>query len=699
MTKAVGIDFGQSSIHVTHVLQGKRELGFEVVGYDTIQLELDELGRPLSGATLKALQALKARGSLEGDTHVVGLSGEDITIKQLTFPYRDEKKIEQTIAFELADQISFDIEDVVYSWKLTHVQLLDDGAERATVDVAVVKKEAIENVLSVCHAVELEPRLIEPSSTVLSHLYQTLSRHHISTPPIESGEAPAVLMLDIGATTSDVCLLGSRRILAAHTIRRGGRDMTMAIAKALGRSFIEVERQKSQHAFIEVADRLGSIPEEKVTSDAIKGALDPLVKRLRQIVHKAHRTHHVNIERLILTGGGSRVHNLEHYLQAELNVHVEPFKELRSWLSMVAPAAQTVADAEAQGYFPQAAQSVAYAVSGLGLDNHFPTFNLRQGDYAWKGSLEFMRERAPALGLWLLSLFVLFMGIGITKNRVLVKRHEDAKAQFQTLCQNITGAPDLSPQTCLDSLREKIDGTTGFQFPRTSAVDIYLDVAKAVPEDKEGEKRKVKEIVISQENFRLKGTVEQVELVESIFNNLNQVRCLTELEKDKTRKLADGYEFAISAKIDCLAKPGDIEYETVGSKPPPRARSAKASPKRPERKSVKKPALTKRTKPRKSLREKKNIADLKNRMPYEDDVNSKSGPPSGPRRPGDDVKSKLKAIRNPMIGSALTPDIISNPALVDMPEGDEEETEEVDEEVDAEDPSEEAADGDKGEEE
>src|SRR6185369_16158669 len=92
----------------------------------------------------------------------------------------------------------------------------------------------------------------------------------------------AVAILDIGASRTNVAVSHGDDVVAARTILRGGQDLTRALAKEFGHPLDVAENGKIKEAFLETSDSPAIYPEQVRISDALKSALLPLVRELRQ---------------------------------------------------------------------------------------------------------------------------------------------------------------------------------------------------------------------------------------------------------------------------------------------------------------------------------------------------------------------------------------------------------------------------------
>src|SRR5688500_5558756 len=113
--KILGIDLGSWS--VKGVLLESSVRGFKV---EAVHEEPLAPGEPdtKKQRQLDALGRLIGEPKLKGDVMVLGFPGEQATMRWVTLPYGDVKKIEQTLAGELADVLPFDLMDAVHDHEI-----------------------------------------------------------------------------------------------------------------------------------------------------------------------------------------------------------------------------------------------------------------------------------------------------------------------------------------------------------------------------------------------------------------------------------------------------------------------------------------------------------------------------------------------------------------------------------------------------
>jgi hypothetical protein len=239
---------------------------------------------------------------------------------------------------------------------------------------------------------------------------------------------------------------------------------------------------------------------------------------------------------------------------------------------------------------------LALALSGQAGDHNRRHTDFRVGEFAWKGELDFVRERMGAIALWLFMICVLIAGNGMTRNVLLGQRSNDLSDRQMEACKKITGQEIGSTSRCMGIIREQINQGSGGGIVQKSAVDSYVEIALRMPADI---RVKITELDIKPGALRMKGESSQFDEVDKIVAALQGGRCFTNVEKGKARKLKEGVAFQVSMNLNCEENPGTPL--NVTAKPAASKTNFKPSPKPamtpPPKAPVKKPDLTKKQRP------------------------------------------------------------------------------------------------------
>lgn len=111
---------------------------------------------PANGTREEQIRRFLARHALAGDTILTGLPGDSVTWRTFFLPFRDRKRLLQTIPFELESQVPFALDEVV----VDHYVVNRDRAG-TTVLAALVLKRDLERHLEVLNAAGVDPKVVD----------------------------------------------------------------------------------------------------------------------------------------------------------------------------------------------------------------------------------------------------------------------------------------------------------------------------------------------------------------------------------------------------------------------------------------------------------------------------------------------------------------------------------------------------------
>jgi general secretion pathway protein L len=93
---------------------------------------------------------------LDGSTVLSSLPGEMVTLRTFFLPFRDRKRLDQTVPFEIETQVPFDLDDVVIAY-----QVLNRDKAGSNVLAALVHRKDLEQHLATLGAAGLDPKVVD----------------------------------------------------------------------------------------------------------------------------------------------------------------------------------------------------------------------------------------------------------------------------------------------------------------------------------------------------------------------------------------------------------------------------------------------------------------------------------------------------------------------------------------------------------
>jgi general secretion pathway protein L len=503
-----GIDLGSHAVKVCRVRSSYRSV--ELTDFQVARVD-EEAGQPAPlAARIRALQTLVGEKPIRPEAVVVALPGLSAATHFLSLPFTDTRRLEQTLGFEVEAQIPFDLSEVVYDYQIL------DGAKgvRSDLLVGVVKKTIFEELLAALAPLGLDPRLVTLPTLPLLYVAPT------------SLVPDAVL--DVGHRRASLVLRHAAGVSFARTLDAGGAQVTAALARALSVDIAEAERIKESRGTLDEAA-------EPLLAPTILRAVSPLVREVRQTLKLVESKGRAPIQRLYLTGGGSRLAGLDAFLARELAVPVSP-------LPLVFPGGGPLA-AEAQ---PVAALSLGLALQGHG-GGRLSRFNLRRGDQSFQGDLAKLRARLTRLGAIAAALLLLFAIKSYAQIFVLSQRE---KKLDQAIC-NTTKQAVGKCVTDAAIAKSLLAGGPNFAsaIPENSALNLLAEVATRL--DVTG--AKVTEMDIGPEQVELRGEADSFETVDKVVAALKGYRCFQDVQRGRIQKLHDGsgIEYNLGIRSSC----------------------------------------------------------------------------------------------------------------------------------------------------
>jgi type IV pilus assembly protein PilM len=231
-------------------------------------------------------------------------------------PKVTEQVLRKSLDFEASKYISASVEDSVVEF-----EILGDSEEPDRMDVLLVAapKAMIETRMAVLENAGLEPIAIDVEAFAI---YRTLVEHN-PDPAILEG---TIAFMDIGASHAEINLVSKGNLALTRTIPIAGSSITNALKNAENCSEDEAEQKKFEIDLNELVDA----PSDAVIGPSLKvvqSLIDELLREIRRSVNFYQSqlpdgSADTAVDKLILTGGVSKLKGLVPYAARRLNIDV-----------------------------------------------------------------------------------------------------------------------------------------------------------------------------------------------------------------------------------------------------------------------------------------------------------------------------------------------------------------------------------------
>ncbi len=519
--RILGVELGSHSVKAV-VLESTFR-GHQIVAVEQVPLPPEAEGADLLSRTVAAVAALGEKlGGFKSEGSAISLPGSSAALPQLTLPFLDARKIEATLAFEVEGLIPFDIEEVLHDHQ--SIRQIDGKTELA---VGVARRTEVEALVKALQGVGLDPRVITvPALALVPLLERALSR-----PGLEPGATAAVV--ELGHTRCSIAVgeLGptGATLAWARTFSGGGADLTRALGKEFGVPEAEAEAWKHKEG------DLGEGAHDPRAAAAMQRALAPLVRELRQSLRAAQGKLKRPVGALHLVGGASAMRGLPELLARELGVTAERMQSFPEGASALASPEL------------QATHAHAYGLALRAIARGPKLVNLRKGELAFRGDLDWLRGKLGRLTAMAAVLALLFGAGAFARSFALRRTEEQLDAELCKTTKKILGTCEQDFGRAVSLLQG--GDTKASQVPTASALEIFVESTQRMPADVP---LKLQEVDITLQRVRFKGLVDSFEGVDQVVAGLKLSSCFGDVRRGRVQRTKEEkIEFVLEASWIC----------------------------------------------------------------------------------------------------------------------------------------------------
>lgn len=231
----IGLDIGSHSIKLVDLVESKG--GYRLKQYAWAPLPPDVIvdGTVMdSGSIIEVVRDMISKKKIRKDKVALSISGFSVIIKQVTVSYMSEEELEESIQWEAAQYIPFDMEEVNIDFQILGENR--DNADLMDVLLVAAKKEIIKDYQTLMTESGLETHIIDVDSFAVETMYENLFG-------IQDDEV--VALINIGANTINFNITKGPSSLLTRDVSMGGKQVTEEIQKQYNLQYEEAEMLKT----------------------------------------------------------------------------------------------------------------------------------------------------------------------------------------------------------------------------------------------------------------------------------------------------------------------------------------------------------------------------------------------------------------------------------------------------------------------
>ncbi len=308
---SLGIDIGTTNVKIVELRKENNIpvlLNYAISYNQDLVLQSSNL-EILDGQTTKILQEVLRKGKFKAKRAVVGIPTFFSLVSFIEIPEMPTSEVEKAVRFEAAKLIPSPIDEVSFGWEI----------------IGSYQEKSIEGSQSTRGVRKMEVMVVTVPNSVVKKLSSEVSSLRLNVAAMEvenfavarslvGNDKGTFLIIDIGGSATSFTITSGGVVRVTRSIDIGGMKISRALAGSLGVDLQRAEQIKksNQINLLNPRDHFSSL----VTP--IVGMLAEEAKGLREAFYR--RNPLKKIDKVILTGGTSRLATLEEYFSQQLSL-------------------------------------------------------------------------------------------------------------------------------------------------------------------------------------------------------------------------------------------------------------------------------------------------------------------------------------------------------------------------------------------
>jgi type IV pilus assembly protein PilM len=311
-TSMVGVDIGSNSVKAVE-LQGKgSDLQLLNLGFERLQADSVVDGQIMElNAVSNAISSIFNEHKIKTTKVAAGVNGHSVIVKNIVLPQMTEDELQESFAWHAEEHIPFDISDVNLDY---HV--MNRSNDAIHVLLAACKRDKVANLKQAIQLAGKQPVVVDVDAFALQNCYEL---------NYDPQPGHVVALLNIGASTTNINILNGVRSVFTRDATFGGNQYTSLLQKEMGLTFDQAEAVKRGMPVPEGIEQRDIAPILDTVSDILALEIQKTMDFYRATVEEGESA----VEKILVSGGGSKLKGLVEFLSKRFEVPVEMFDPFR----------------------------------------------------------------------------------------------------------------------------------------------------------------------------------------------------------------------------------------------------------------------------------------------------------------------------------------------------------------------------------
>ncbi|MCX6118995.1 MAG: pilus assembly protein PilM [Proteobacteria bacterium] len=528
MQKIIGLNIGSYSIKAVEIVNTLKSYEitnfYEVVIPYSADVEPDIL-------IPQTMEKLFLENDLHADRVLTAMPGQYISSRIIPLPFSDPRKVDMAVISEVEDAVPFNLDDMI----VDH-QILGTVGDKTLAMVVMTRKNFLKGFLEHLQRVKIDPKVVDVDS---------LSFYNLA-PYLRLDPLDCVAMVDIGHEKTSMCIVQNGVLKMFRSINMGGAFLTEFLARDLETTVYEAQEVKHRvsRLICETDPGADLKHDDRIIAERMTLATNAIVKELGRTLYAYKTWDKGKISKILLSGGTSKIRNMDAYLAEQLSMEVYINRLDQSDLKI---------DTILQEKLLVMPQSVAIGMRAVVGGRKHSQINLRKGEFAYVQNYEQLARGgkivAKILGIALVLLVVSYAFRSILYNKQIANLEKEYQKEFSGMQGALKKKP--APNTAFAKLRADVKTQLTKDIgSKRDAVQQFLSATSTSPallalsDLSSGIPKTVKIDIVqfaftqlpSTSNGKLviKGETDGYSSVESIKESIKKIKTITDLEEKQS---------------------------------------------------------------------------------------------------------------------------------------------------------------------
>ncbi len=309
----VGLDIGTSGVRAAELTLSKGAAKLERFGQVALPSGAVRDGEVVDVAVVaSAIRELWTQAKFSSKKVVVGVANQKVIVRQVELPWLPAGELRGSLAFQVQDFLPMPVEQAILDFHPLEEFAGEGGGRMLRVLLVAAARDMVGSALDAVTAAGLRPVMVDLTS------FAVLRAQAPGGTALAAVHAEA--LVDIGASVTNIVVHQAGVPRFVRILLMGGSDITDAVAERLGVPLEEAESVKQTTGLALVEGTEEAHPAHR----AIETAGSAFVEEVRgSLDYYLAQSGAVGIDRVVLSGGGSRLSGIEQRLATATRLPVE----------------------------------------------------------------------------------------------------------------------------------------------------------------------------------------------------------------------------------------------------------------------------------------------------------------------------------------------------------------------------------------